>query len=97
MPKTDMPKTAVPKTAKSPSTIRRLVAQATREIATSTGLRDALSAELSAVAASGGTHTRLADLGERLAAAQSAVDAAEEMWMSLAAEAEARGIELEDT
>ena len=94
---TAVPKTAVPKTAKSPSTIRRLVAQATREIAASTGLRDALSAELSAVAASGGTHTRLADLGERLAAAQSAVDAAEEMWMSLAAEAEARGIELEDT
>ena len=89
--------TNTPKSAKSPSTIRRLVAQADRDLAKATALRDSLAEELTSSAASGSDHARLADLGERLAAAQSAVDAAEETWISLAAEAESRAIDLDET
>ncbi|MEY3619217.1 MAG: hypothetical protein RL726_1915, partial [Actinomycetota bacterium] len=59
--------------------------------------RDATSAELSSVAA--GTtadHARLAALSEQLAAAQTAVDVAEEAWIEFAAEVEARGIVLDE-
>jgi len=84
-------------TAKSPSTLKRLLAQAEKALEVAISKRDATSAELAAHAAStSGDHARLATLSEQLAAAQMAVDAAEETWIEFAAEVEARGISLED-
>src|SRR5207237_10440426 len=74
---------------KSASTLRRLVAQAEREVGDRERRRDELAAELSAAA--GADPQRLADLGRRLADAQSELDAAEERWLVLAAEAEDAG------
>ncbi|MEY4338601.1 MAG: hypothetical protein RLZ14_451 [Actinomycetota bacterium] len=81
---------AKPAGGRSPSTVRRQLGQAERELAAATERRDALTAEL----ASGLDHRELAALGERLAAAQMAVDAAEEAWLALADEAERLGLEL---
>jgi len=75
---------------RSPSTVRRQMGQAERELAAATERRDALTAEL----ASRLDHRELAALGERLAVAQQAVDAAEEAWLALADEAERLGLEL---
>lgn len=86
----------VPKSAKSPSTIRRLVAQADKELAKATAARDRLSDELRSAASGGGDHTRLASISENLAHAQAEVDRAEEAWITLAAEAEARGIDMNE-
>ena len=86
----------IPKSTKSPSTIRRLVAQADKELVKVSANRDRLSDELRTVASGGGDHARLADISERLAAAQADVDRAEEAWIALAAEAESRGIDLAD-
>jgi len=86
----------VPKSAKSPSTIRRLVAQADKELAKATAARDRLSDELRSAASGGGDHTRLASISENLAHAQAEVDRAEETWITLAAEAEARGIDMNE-
>jgi hypothetical protein len=52
--------------------------------------RDAVAAELAEAI----DHRELGALGERLAAAQVAVDHAEEAWLALADEAEALGLEL---
>jgi ATP-binding cassette subfamily F protein uup len=83
--------------AKSPSTLKRLLTQAQKALDQAVAKRDSTSAELSTVAA-GATpdHTRLAVLSEQLAAAQMAVDAAEETWIEFAAEVEARGISLDE-
>jgi ATP-binding cassette subfamily F protein uup len=75
---------------RSPSTVRRQLGQAERELAAATTRRDELTAQLSA----GLDHRELSALGERLTAAQAAVDAAEEAWLTLADEAEALGLEL---
>ncbi|HSB85391.1 MAG TPA: ABC-F family ATP-binding cassette domain-containing protein [Ilumatobacteraceae bacterium] len=69
---------------RSPSTVRRLLAQAERQLSAAVTTRDRLVAEMEATVA----HTALASLGERLAAAQEAVTAAEEAWLTLAAEAD---------
>ena len=83
--------------AKSPSTLKRLLAQAEKALEVAISKRDAMSAELAAHAAStSGDHARLATLSEQFAAAQMAVDAAEETWIEFAAEVEARGISIDD-
>ena len=75
---------------RSPSTVRRQLGQAERDLATATQRRDELTAELGTAL----DHREMAALGERLAKAQEAVDAAEEAWLALADEAEALGLEL---
>lgn len=75
---------------RSPSTVRRQLGQAERELAAATARRDDLTAQLS----SGLDHRELSALGDRLTAAQAAVDAAEEAWLTLADEAEALGLDV---
>jgi ABC transport system ATP-binding/permease protein len=75
--------------ARSPSTLRRLLAEAEREVARLTGERDAVRADL---AAAGDDHERLAALGHELAALEATLTTAEERWLELAAEAEATGL-----
>ena len=70
---------------KSPSTLRRQLALADRDLADAIAARDAVQAELGAV---GTDHKELARLGEQLATCQRRVDVAEERWLSLADEAE---------
>ncbi len=81
---------AKPTSGRSPSTVRRQLGQAERDLAAATQQRDALTAELSTAL----DHREMAAMGERLAKAQEAVDAAEEAWLTLADEAEALGLEL---
>jgi ABC transport system ATP-binding/permease protein len=81
---------AKPMSGRSPSTVRRQLGQAERDLATATQRRDELTAELGTAL----DHREMAALGERLAKAQEAVDAAEEAWLTLADEAEALGLEL---
>jgi ATP-binding cassette subfamily F protein uup len=76
--------------APSPSTIRRRLGVAERDIATAAAARDRLAADLAAVT----DHRRLAELGEQLTAAQARLDAEEAVWLQLAAEAEARGLDI---
>jgi len=73
---------------RSPSTVRRQLGQAERDLSAAVARRDQLAAEIESVS----SHTQLASLGERLAAAQSDVTAAEETWLALAAEAEDLGL-----
>jgi ABC transport system ATP-binding/permease protein len=75
---------------RSPSTIKRLLAQATKALADATAARDAASHRLSTA---GADHQALAAASEALAGAQMAVDKAENAWLDLAAEAESRGVE----
>jgi ATP-binding cassette subfamily F protein uup len=75
---------------RSPSTVRRQLGQAERDLAAASERRDAVAAEL----ASAVDHRELGAIGERLAKAQEAVDAAEEAWLALADEAEGLGLEL---
>jgi len=75
---------------RSPSTVRRQMGQAERDLAAASERRDAVAGELQAAL----DHRELAALGERLAAAQAAVDEAEERWLALAGEAEALGLDL---
>ncbi len=76
--------------SRSPSTVRRQLSQAERDLATATTQRDRVAGELTA--ASG--HEQLTALSQRLAAAQSTVDAAEERWLRLATEAESQGLDV---
>ena len=80
------------KALRSPSTIKRLLGQATKALADATAARDRASETL---AAAGSDHQALADASEALAHAQMAVERAEEAWLDLAAEAESRGVDLE--
>jgi ABC transport system ATP-binding/permease protein len=80
-----------PVSKKSPSTLRHQLGIADRELAAAIAARDAVHAEL---VAAGADHQELARLGEALAAGQHRVDAAEERWLALAAEAESLGMEL---
>ena len=75
---------------RSPSTVRRQLGQAERDLATASERRDAVAAELATAV----DHRELGAIGERLAKAQEAVDAAEEAWLALADEAEGLGLEL---
>jgi hypothetical protein len=69
--------------------LRRLLSQAERALAQATETCQRLGNEL---AAAGGDHQLLARLSAELAEAQSKVDAAEESWLALAAEAELQGL-----
>jgi predicted nucleic acid-binding Zn-ribbon protein len=70
--------------------VRRRLGQAERDLAAATERRESVSAEL----ANAVDHREMGAIGERLAKAQAAVDAAEETWLALADEAEALGLEL---
>ena len=77
------PKTS--KSSKSPSTLRRLIAQSETALAKATAELEKLTAQM-AVASS--DHVKLAKISEELAKAQAKVNNAEETWLSLVAEAE---------
>ena len=79
------------KPAKSPSTLKRLLAQAEKTLAQANAAEQKIAAEL---AQSGSDHTALARISANLAGAQTKVVAAEEIWIALAAEAEAQEIEI---
>ncbi|HVL27969.1 MAG TPA: hypothetical protein VM390_07460, partial [Acidimicrobiales bacterium] len=72
--------------SRSPSTLRRLLDQAERELEAATQARDALSAALTA--APPADHVALAALAQDLARAEARVAEAEERWLSAADELE---------
>ena len=72
------------KSTKSPSTLRRLLAQSETTLAKATAELEKLTAQMSAA---GSDHVKLAKLSEELAKAQAKVNSAEETWLALAAEA----------
>ena len=73
------------KSTKSPSTLRRLLAQSETALAKATAELEKLTAQMSAA---GSDHVKLAKISEELAKAQAKVNSAEETWLALAAEAE---------
>ena len=79
------PVAAKPVSQKSPSTLRRQLGVADRELADAIAAQEKVETEL---AAAGGDHKALARLSAQLAEVQSRVATAEERWLSLAAEAE---------
>jgi ATP-binding cassette subfamily F protein uup len=81
---------AKPEASRSPSTVRRQLGQAERDLAAATARRDSIVLELQSAV----DHREMGAIGDRLAKAQHAVDAAEETWLALADEAEALGLEL---
>jgi ATP-binding cassette subfamily F protein uup len=81
-----------PSSGRSPSTVRRQLAQAERDMAAATEARDAMLADLGAAT----DHRELTRLGDELTAAQARLDRAEEAWLTLADEAEALGLDLSD-
>jgi ATP-binding cassette subfamily F protein uup len=81
-----------PSGGRSPSTVRRQLAQAERDMTAATERRDALVAELGATT----DHRELARLSDALTAAQATLDRAEETWLGLADEAEELGLDLSD-
>ena len=72
------------KSAKSPSTLRRLIAQSETALAKATAELEKITAQ---IASAGNDHIALAKISEELAKAQAKVNAAEETWLALAAEA----------
>ncbi len=78
------------KPAKSPSTLKRLLAQAEKTLAQANAAEQKIATEL---AQAGSDHTALARISGNLAEAQTKVAAAEETWIALAAEAEAQGLD----
>ncbi len=81
---------ARPASGRSPSTVRRQLGQVERDVHAATDRRDAVAAELAAAT----DHRELTRLSDELAAAQRVLDAAEERWLELAAEAEELGLDL---
>ncbi len=75
---------------RSPSTLRRLLGQAERDVAAAVTSRDGLIAKLSTET----DHVQLTALGEQLAKVQAKLEAAEESWLALADEAAAQGLEV---
>jgi len=73
---------------RSPSTVRRQLGQAERDLAAATSARDELATKLGATNA----HWELSELAEQLAAAQAKVAAMEDAWLALASEAEELGL-----
>jgi ATP-binding cassette subfamily F protein uup len=67
---------------RSPSTLRRLLAEAEREMAAATEARDQLAAQLGGAA----DHRALAQRAEELAAAEARLAEAEERWLAVAEE-----------
>jgi len=88
-PRADAPKAPAParpdRPAKTPSTIRRELNEAQRALEKATTEHERLARELESAI---GDHGRLHALGKDMAAAQEAVDSAEERWLALAEEAE---------
>jgi ATP-binding cassette subfamily F protein uup len=78
------------KTTKSPSTLKRLLAQAEKTLAQANAAEQKIAEELTQA---GSDHTALARISANLANAQTKVAAAEETWIALAAEAEAQGLD----
>ena len=78
------------KGGRSPSTIRRMLGQSERDLEAATAALAAVDAEMRSTT----DHRQLVTLSERLAAAQAAVDEAEQRWMALAEEAEGRGLDV---
>jgi len=78
------------KPAKSPSTLKRLLAQAEKTLAQANAAEQKIAEEL---AQAGSDHTALARISGNLANAQTKVASAEETWIALAAEAEAQGLD----
>ena len=74
-----------PKSSKSPSTLRRLIAQSETALAKATAELEKLTAEMTTA---GNDHVKLAKISEELAKAQAKVNSAEETWLSLVAESE---------
>jgi hypothetical protein len=83
--RTVAPPVTKPVSTKSPSTLRHQLGRADRELVEAIAVRDQVQSEL---VAAGADHNELARLGALLAESQARVDAAEERWLSLAAEAE---------
>lgn len=84
---------SAPGKSKSPSTVRRLLAQAEKSMQMATENCNRLEGELSvAVAHNPPDHVLLGRLSEQLAAAQTSLESAEGLWLELAADAESRGI-----
>ena len=79
-----------PSSGRSPSTVRRQLAQVEHKVQTATEQHDRLTAEMATLT----DHRELGSVGDRLTEAQHLLDAAEERWLSLAAEAEALGLDL---
>ena len=77
------PKTS--KSSKSPSTLRRMVAQSETALAKATAELEKITLQMRSA---GNDHLKLAKISEELAKAQAKVNAAEETWLTLVAEAE---------
>ena len=90
-PTTRVVPTSIPsvRPPRSPSTLRRLLGQAERELADRTAARDRLLGDLSRT---GADRTELARIGAALGAAEEAVTKAEERWLEVAGEAEGAGL-----
>ena len=81
-PRVPAPAAVATKKVRSPSTLRRLVSLAEREVEEATDERDRLAAELAA----GGDYTVVASVAAQLAAAETRLAAAEERWLAAAEE-----------
>ena len=73
------------KSSKSPSTLRRMIAQSETALSKATAELEKLTAQMRSA---GNDHLKLAKISEDLAKAQAKVNSAEETWLSLVAEAE---------
>ena len=73
------------KSSKSPSTLRRMIAQSETALAKATAELEKVTAQM---ASAGNDHVKLAKISEELAKAQGKVNSAEETWLTLVAEAE---------
>ena len=73
------------KSSKSPSTLRRLVTQAETALTKATAELEKVTLQMRSA---GNDHLKLAKISEDLAKAQAKVNAAEETWLTLVAEAE---------
>ena len=82
---------AKPAANRTPSTLRRRLSAAERDLAAATAERERLTAALTAP---GLDHAALARLGHDLAAAAALVATREEHWLALAGEAEAAGLDV---
>jgi ATP-binding cassette subfamily F protein uup len=85
-PRAAAPTKAAAQRSTSPSTLRKQLNAAERELAKATALVGRVEGELEGAI---GDHAKLAELGQQLAQARAAMDAAEERWLTLAEEAEA--------
>ena len=80
-----------PVSKKSPSTLRRQLGVADRELAAAIAARDRLQTQLSA---GGADHEALVRLSSELVVCQTRVDTTEEQWLALADQAESLGMEI---